>query len=38
MIKKGTDKYTNKITGSASLYEIQKKMICAELFISLGVY
>ena len=38
IVKKNTDKYTNKISGSPSLCEIQKKMQLAKLLISLGEY
>ena len=38
IIKKGTDKYINKIAGSPKQYEIQKKLLFAELLVSLGEY
>ena len=36
MIKKKEDKHINKILGSSSLHEIQKKLLFMELLISLG--
>ena len=38
MIKKGTDKYINKIPRSLRLYEIHKKMLSEDLLISLREY
>ena len=34
IIKKGIDKHINKVPGNLRLYEIQKKLHFAELFIS----